>query len=160
MNDPYPPGPVLADGPSVFDRIRMAFATARDTLDRGGRPLWFAAMIFGFVAAWPVGLGILFYMLWSKRMFGSCHAHRRHHHREAGFDRRPWKAFAGTGNTAFDAYREETLRRLEEEHAEFQSFLTRLREARDKAEFDQFMQQRQNRPDTQPQTPPAGDPQA
>jgi hypothetical protein len=47
-----------------------------------------------------------------------------------------------TGNAAFDAYREETLRRLEEEAEEFQTFLERLRKARDKAEFDQFMAER------------------
>ena len=39
-------------------------------------------------------------------------------------------------------YREETLRRLEEEAEEFQTFLERLRKARDKAEFDQFMAER------------------
>ena len=47
-----------------------------------------------------------------------------------------------TGNAAFDSYREETLRRLEEEAEEFQTFLERLRKARDKAEFDQFMAER------------------
>ena len=50
--------------------------------------------------------------------------------------------FASTGNDAFDAYREETLNRLEEEAKEFQSFLKRLRDAKDKAEFDQFMSER------------------
>ncbi len=47
-----------------------------------------------------------------------------------------------TGNTAFDAYREETLRRLEEEQEAFEAFLQRLRDAKDKAEFDQFMDDR------------------
>ena len=51
-------------------------------------------------------------------------------------------AFRSTGNRAFDDYREETLRRLEEEATEFQSFLQRLRHAKDKAEFDQFMAER------------------
>ena len=51
-------------------------------------------------------------------------------------------AFRSTGNRAFDDYREETLRRLEEEANEFQSFLQRLRHAKDKAEFDQFMAER------------------
>ena len=48
-----------------------------------------------------------------------------------------------TGNTAFDAYREETLKRLEEERDAFVSFLDELRSAKDRAEFDQFMAQRQ-----------------
>lgn len=47
-----------------------------------------------------------------------------------------------TGNRAFDAYREETLKRLEDEAEEFQAFLKRLRDAKDKAEFDQFMAER------------------
>ena len=44
-----------------------------------------------------------------------------------------------SGNYAFDEYRVETLRRLEEEQREFIAFLDRLRHAKDKAEFDQFM---------------------
>jgi hypothetical protein len=50
-----------------------------------------------------------------------------------------------TGNRAFDEYRAEALRRLEEEAQEFQSFLERLRMAKDRAEFDDFMRERRNR---------------
>jgi hypothetical protein len=50
-----------------------------------------------------------------------------------------------SGNTAFDAYKTETLRRLEEEQHNFEAFLERLREAKDKAEFDQFMDDRAKR---------------
>ncbi len=46
--------------------------------------------------------------------------------------------------------RTETLRRLEEEQKEFGSFLERLRFAKDKAEFDQFMSERRNRPPAPP----------
>ena len=53
---------------------------------------------------------------------------------------------ASSGNRAFDEYRAETLRRLEEEQREFKEFLDRLRHAKDKAEFDQFMAERRNRP--------------
>ena len=63
---------------------------------------------------------------------GSC-AKRAHHSRHA---------FKSSGNSAFDAYKAETLRRLEEEQDAFEAFLQRLREAKDKAEFDQFMQDR------------------
>jgi hypothetical protein len=52
---------------------------------------------------------------------------------------------ASSGNRAFDEYRAETLRRLEEEQREFLEFLDRLRHARDKAEFDQFMADRGHR---------------
>jgi hypothetical protein len=44
-----------------------------------------------------------------------------------------------SGNQAFDEYRAETLRRLEKEQRDFQDFLARLRLAKDKAEFDEFM---------------------
>jgi hypothetical protein len=60
-----------------------------------------------------------------------------------------------SGNRAFDEYRMETLRRLEEEQTEFRDFLDRLRHAKDKEEFDQFMSQHRQRPtppqDGQPQ---------
>ena len=46
------------------------------------------------------------------------------------------------GNRAFDDYRAETLRRLEDEQREFKEFLKRLGVARDRAEFDQFMNDR------------------
>jgi hypothetical protein len=39
-----------------------------------------------------------------------------------------------------------TLRRLEEEQRELMEFLDRLRHARDKAEFDQFVAERGRRP--------------
>ena len=49
---------------------------------------------------------------------------------------------AETGNAAFDAYREETMKRLEEEREAFADFMERLRKAKDQAEFDQFMRER------------------
>ena len=60
-----------------------------------------------------------------------------------------------SGNRAFDEYRSETLRRLEEEQREFREFLDRLRFAKDKTEFDQFMAERRNRPE--PESPPAAE---
>ncbi|MEJ2035443.1 MAG: DUF2852 domain-containing protein [Maritimibacter sp.] len=47
-----------------------------------------------------------------------------------------------TGNSSFDAYREDTLKRLDEEQDSFEGFLERLRSARDKQEFDNFMDER------------------
>ena len=49
-----------------------------------------------------------------------------------------------SGNAAFDEYRAETLRRLEEEQKELVAYLERLRRAKDKAEFDQFMAERRS----------------
>jgi hypothetical protein len=55
-----------------------------------------------------------------------------------------------SGNRAFDEYRAETLRRLEDEQREFLEFLDRLRHAKDKAEFDQFMAERRGTRDVTP----------
>jgi hypothetical protein len=65
----------------------------------------------------------------------------------------PWNYTPSSGNRAFDEYRTDTLRRLEEEQREFRDFLDRLRFAKDKTEFDQFMAERRNRPDTSSQQP-------
>jgi hypothetical protein len=50
------------------------------------------------------------------------------------------------GHSAFEEYREEALRRLDDEQSEFQEFISHLRKAKDKAEFDQFVAERRNRP--------------
>ncbi|MGV6839719.1 MAG: DUF2852 domain-containing protein [Planktomarina sp.] len=104
-------------------------------LDSRGKGAWIAAMVLGFVFIWPVGLAILAYMIWSKRMFSkhtngynSCNAKRAFR-----------STMRSSGNTAFDAYKADTLRRLEEEQASFEAYLERLRAAKDQAEFDQFM---------------------
>lgn len=73
---------------------------------------------------------------WRDEMRERWHGHRDAPH---GY---PHAHAASSGNAAFDEYRAETLRRLEEEQAEFSDFLTNLRKARDKAEFDQFMASR------------------
>lgn len=68
-------------------------------------------------------------------MFNGCrHARRQNPSAHYGFK--------SSGNSAFDAYKAETLRRLEEEQDSFEAFLQRLREAKDKMEFDQFMEER------------------
>ncbi len=108
------------------------FARAEAWLDEKGKGAWIAAMIVGFIVFWPVGLALLAYMIWSKKMICS---RRTSHHRKVHLSR-------STGNSAFDGYRAETLRRLEEEQKNFEAFLQRLRDARDKAEFDQFMDER------------------
>jgi Protein of unknown function (DUF2852) len=118
-------------------------------LDEYGKPAWITAMIVGFILWWPVGLGVLAYLIWSGRM--GCGNRMQWKNYLAGEARRfggGMSAFSSTGNRAFDDYRQETLRRLEEEATEFQSFLQRLRHAKDKAEFDQFMAERRNSPAT------------
>ena len=56
-----------------------------------------------------------------------------------------WCQPSRSGSQAFDEYRNETLRRLEDEQREFQDFLRRLRQAKDKAEFDQFIAEQRDR---------------
>jgi hypothetical protein len=75
----------------------------------------------------------------------------RHRHRCGHY------GYRSSGNRAFDEYRAETIKRLEEEEREFREFLDRLRFAKDKAEFDEFLHQRRNRPET-PDSPSAQQP--
>lgn len=117
----------------IMERIKDWLIQAQAQLDEWGRPAWIALMVFSFVFFGPLGLVVLFYMIWSGRM-GCSKSERKHR-----FGR---KGFAPTGNSAFDAYREETLKRLEEEQGAFESFMERLRKAKDQAEFDQFMDER------------------
>jgi len=109
------------------------FSRSEAWLDNKGKGAWIAAMVLGFIFFWPIGLALLFYMIWSKKMFGKSCAKRTRH---------SMHAMNSSGNSAFDAYKTETLRRLEEEQENFEAFLQRLREAKDKAEFDDFMDQR------------------
>jgi hypothetical protein len=60
-----------------------------------------------------------------------------------------------SGNAAFDEYRNETLKRLEEEQREFKGFLDQLRVAKDRAEFDAFMNDRRRRNEGPEAPPPA-----
>ncbi|MCC7252580.1 DUF2852 domain-containing protein [Hyphomicrobium sp.] len=127
-------------------------------LDELGRPAWLGLMVVSFILFWPLGLAILAFLLWSGRMgrgWGCSYGDRaRWQQRFADkWERRgggdAWRGRAGfppSGNRAFDEYREETLKRLEDEQREFRDFLERLRLAKDRSEFDQFMAERKNRP--------------
>jgi hypothetical protein len=114
------------------------FARTEAWLDARGRAAWITAMVGGYIVFWPVGLAMTAYMVMNNKFSGtgsrkSCRrgGHSVHMNRS-------------TGNAAFDTYKDETLRRLEEEQTNFEEFLERLREAKDKAEFDQFMDERGN----------------
>ncbi len=134
-------------------------------IDEYGKPAWIVLMILSFIIFWPIGLAVLGYMLWSGRM-GSCK--RRRHRKQMwagerkeptdyGFSKamRAWSRHApASGNRAFDEYRAETMRRLEEEFDEFQGFLDQLRMARDKKEFDKFMKSRKKTVDADDHLPP------
>ena len=160
-------------------------------IDDFGRPAWIALMVIGFIVFWPIGLAILAYLIWSGRMGCGWHgtrndiegwrqratdrvnraAERWERKRERWEQRMEhWRGHRDhglrpSGNHAFDEYREEALRRLEEEATEFREFLERLRAAKDRAEFDDFMRERRNRqggpgPTSGPTQEPGPQPQA
>jgi hypothetical protein len=133
-------------------------------------PAWIVLLILGFIVWWPVGLAILAFTFWSRNM--GCYSGERWQRKMERMEDKmgrmrermerfgshgfgPWGSPRSSGNHAFDEYRTETLRRLEEEQREFRDFLDRLRFAKDKQEFDQFMSERRNR-----QTPEAPQPQS
>jgi Protein of unknown function (DUF2852) len=123
-------------------------------LDDLGHPTWIALTVVSFFIWWPLGLVVLGYLVGSGRMarWTSCGAH--HWQRQAQGNPSGWwgwRSSSSSGNRAFDEYRSETLRRLEEEQREFKEFLDRLRHAKDKAEFDQFMAERGRRQGPSPQ---------
>ena len=134
-------------------------------LDDIGKPAWIGLMIVSFILFWPAGLVVLGYLIGSGRM--GCWAHGRDGRWRRGMERMqqgmeqmrtgagwwggsnqgPSSQGPSSGNRAFDEYRTETLRRLEDEQRDFFEFLNRLRHAKDKAEFDQFMNDRGRRPE-------------
>jgi Protein of unknown function (DUF2852) len=127
------------------------------------RPMAIFFTVLGFIFWWPVGLAMLFYMIGSGRM-GCMGRRARGMNQQNWQDAGPWanwkswacgpsssnRSSSSSGNRAFDEYKAETLRRLEEGQREFGSFLDRLRFAKDKAEFDQFMAERRSRPSAPP----------
>ena len=129
-------------------------------LDELGKPAWIALIVLGFWVFWPLGLAILVYTIWSGRMGCGYHggSDRWQHKMERMQSKMDWmraKMSGGARRLAARAFeRQSRLRRiphrdaqrLEEEQREFREFLDRLRIAKDKAEFDQFMAERRNRP--------------
>jgi hypothetical protein len=132
-------------------------------LDEFGKPAWILLMILGFVYWLPLGLAILAFMIgsgrmgwWSRNGVGRWQD-KMDRMRSKADSRRG--APSRSGNRVFDDYRADTLRRLEEEQREFKEFLQRLRFAKDRAEFEQFMADRRGstRDDaSHPQSQPFG----
>lgn len=135
-------------------------------------PLTIVLMLLGFVVFWPLGLAVLAYILWGQRFSGSGDRAERWINRQKQWAGRCGSrhGFAGqgssSGNAAFDAYREEQLKRLDEERRKlddeveaFHEHMRNLRMARDREEFDRYMRDRQNvRPSTGDQNNQSGNP--
>jgi hypothetical protein len=129
------------------------------------RPLELAAMIVGFVVFWPIGLAILALKIAQKREGHTgdlfAYAKEKVTSKTQGSAAQTWcGSWSGswqgagfglrsTGNSAFDDWRSAELARLEQERRklveaerEFSEHLERLRRARDREEFDRFMNER------------------
>lgn len=124
------------------------------------KPQWsfvsITMMVLGFVLFWPLGLAMLAYIIWGERFGGSKEKAEAWMHKQ----RSQWKSsrrdgtsrrgrgFA-SGNAAFDDYRSEQLKRLDEERkrlddevSAFHEHMDNLAKARDREEFDRFMRDR------------------
>lgn len=98
--------------------------------------LWVAlsVVVALFWLALPVGLLVLGASIWRAQA-------RRWRGLSADGQQRP-APFAKSGNTAFEGYKSETLRRLDEEREKFRDFLERRRQSQDKQAFDRFVDER------------------
>jgi hypothetical protein len=122
-------------------------------------PLTIALMVMGFIAFWPLGLLVLGYILWGEKFGGSPEKAQAYFnkgrawcssgkHRHGGWQNHR-DGMGSSGNAAFDEYRSEQLKRLEEERArldaeieDFHEYMANLNKAKDREEFDRFMNER------------------
>ena len=114
-------------------------------------------MIIGFAVFWPLGLAMLAWIIWGDEIGAKAEEmkgrFRSFSERAPRFRPAEGLGFQGrTGNAAFDDYRAQELKRLEEERrkleamrAEFETFLGELRRVKDQEEFDRFMREFRNR---------------
>ena len=132
------------------------------------------AVIGGFVVFWPLGLLALYLKhkkgeIWkgasemqapwtqwkspqdaAEHFAGACGSWKR-----GWANKSSWQGFAPTGNQAFDEYRKAKMeeleamrKKLDEERNAFDEFLTKLRKAKDREDFERFMADRES-PKTQ-----------
>ncbi len=120
-----------------------------EKLDEYGKGAWIALIILGFWVFWPIGLTALAFVIFSGRGRAWRMQQRGQWYnanmRGCGMGR--MRGMRSSGNAAFDEYRAETIKRLEDEQKEFVEYLEKLRQAKDKQEFDQFMADRRGRTD-------------
>ncbi len=128
------------------------------------KPTWsfitIALMVIGFIIFWPLGLAVLAYILWGEHFGGTSEQADRWINKQKGnwkskrnarnFNRSYGRSGGNnSGNAAFDKYREDQLRRIDEERArlddeitQFRDYVQNLHMARDRDEFDRFMRER------------------
>ena len=123
-------------------------------------PLTIALMVLGFITFWPLGLLVLGYIMWGEKFGGSPEKAQAYFNKGKSWctsnkgAHRAWSnnrsyGMNTSGNAAFDEYRSEQLRRLEEERARldaeidaFHEYMANLNKAKDREEFDRFMNER------------------
>lgn len=119
------------------------------------RPAWtpatIALMVLGFMVFWPLGLAMLAYIIWGERLDGfKADVNRATDDFTSAFRKnRHGMRSTGSGNAAFDEWRDAEMSRLDEERKkldearrEFDQHMRDLRMARDREEFNRFMADR------------------
>jgi hypothetical protein len=117
-----------------------------------------ATMVLGFMVFWPIGVAVFAYKMWQRRsgaddlqtvMTAKWNEARAAWSRPSAWNGSP----AATGNVAFDQWKAAELARLEAERRkledaarEFADFLDNVRHAKDREEFDRFMNERRAKP--------------
>jgi hypothetical protein len=138
-------------------------------------PVELVAMVLGFMMFWPIGLAVLGYKYWQSKMGGpdlqtvATGAFNNARSAVRGFQQGSGASWASsgawatgsnwargfttaTGNAAFDDWKSAELarleaerRRLEDAHREFAEWVETVRKAKDREEFDRFMNERRAR---------------
>lgn len=122
-----------SQGPNV----NMNFKRAKKK--SGWTPIGVAALVLGFMAAFPIGLAVLAYILWGGRVddliSDAVNALKGTFNQSSG-------PASSSGNAAFDDYKAATLRDLEQQQQEFSDYVEQLRKTRDREEFEHFIKAR------------------
>ena len=128
--------------------------TAAQTLRPAWTPLTIGLMVLGFIIWWPLGLAMLAYIVWGDRILDAIRDNK-HTFMTSGTGSNGWQNTnrdRATGNSAFNDYRSQELdrlkkerRRLDDEVREFEEYLSNLRMARDRDEFNHYMKERDAR---------------
>lgn len=126
------------------------------------KPKWsfftITLMVIGFILWWPLGLAMLAYIIWGENFGGSAQKAQSWIDEKKEWARKQKRYYKGrsnsSGNVAFDEYRDEQLRRLNEERRrldeevqEFADYMDNLHKARDREEFDRYMDMRKRQND-------------
>lgn len=127
--------------------------TAAQILRPAWTPLTIGLMVLGFIIWWPLGLAMIAYIVWGDRLHDAVRDNK-YEFKVYGTSAQNWQSTGrrATGNSAFDDYRAEELdrlkaerRRLDDEVKEFEDYLSNLRMARDRDEFNRYMKERDDR---------------